>query len=104
MLEGDGEKPDWAREYGSGNSGEEGGWMPVRWRERVRQAAARAEEEERQARRDLDGLAAWDHNPLYGGYVAEALRVAAGRAHPDVVEAVRRAQAAVEEGRPMDVL
>ena len=46
--------PQWAREYGSGNSGEEGGWVPVRWRERVRQAAARAEEEERQARRDLD--------------------------------------------------
>ena len=54
MLQGDGEKPDWAREYGSGNSGEEGGWMPVGWRERVRLAAARAEEEERQARRDLD--------------------------------------------------
>ena len=28
--------------------------MPVRWRERVRRAAARAEEEERRAQRDLD--------------------------------------------------
>ena len=52
---------DWAKEYGSGNSGEEGGWMPVGWRERVRRAAARAEEEERQAQRDLDEEARAEH-------------------------------------------
>ena len=61
MLQGGGEKPDWAKEYGSGNSGEEGGRMPVGWRERVRRAAARAEEEERQAQRDLDEEARAEH-------------------------------------------
>ena len=52
MLRGGGERPDWAREFGSGNSGDEDGRMATGWRDRVREAAAKAEREERRARQE----------------------------------------------------
>ena len=50
MLQGNGERPDWAREFGSGNSGDEDARRATGWRDRVREAAARAEREARLAR------------------------------------------------------
>ena len=51
MLRGDGVKPEWAREYGSGNSGEAGVRESETRAERVRRLlAAEASERERQAR------------------------------------------------------
>ena len=50
MLQGNGERPDWAREFGSGNSGDEDARRATGWRDRVREAAVRAEREARLAR------------------------------------------------------
>ena len=50
MLQGNGERPDWAREFGSGNSGDEDERRATGWRDRVREAAVRAEREARLAR------------------------------------------------------
>ena len=50
MRQGNGERPDWAREFGSGNSGDEGERRATGWRDRVREAAVRAEREARLAR------------------------------------------------------
>ena len=52
MLQGSGERPDWAREFGSGNSGDEDERRATGWRDRVREAAVRAEREERRAREE----------------------------------------------------
>ena len=52
MLQGNGERPDWAREFGSGNSGDEDERRATGWRDRVREAAARAEREARRAREE----------------------------------------------------
>ena len=41
---------DWAREFGSGNSGDEDARRATGWRDRVREAAVRAEREARLAR------------------------------------------------------
>ena len=49
-MQGDGERPDWAREFGSGNSGDEDARRATGWRDRVREAAVRAEREARLAR------------------------------------------------------
>ena len=52
MLQGAGERPDWAGEFGSGNSGDEDGRRATGWRDRVREAAVRAEREEPRAREE----------------------------------------------------